>query len=172
MKFIKTLIICNIAFISACSDSGSDTPTGNVSTPTGNVATPAVDGPKLELLSDDDGFISTENDDLKLQDIVAPITQKFTAAKSQQLTITSQGGSACHINIYTQYNKASGHKFAPKNGSRVLQVYSENCAYSGSIYLLSHQHKLLIEVINLTQEDTTSYYEETIQETPIEVAIL
>ena len=50
MKFIKTLIICNIAFISACSDSESDSPTGNVSTPTANVVTPAIDGPEQELL--------------------------------------------------------------------------------------------------------------------------
>ncbi|KXO14305.1 hypothetical protein AKG98_383 [Moritella sp. JT01] len=175
MKLIQTLIICNIAFISACSDSGSgsasDSPTGNVSTPTGNVATPAIDGPKQVLLSDDDGFISTESDDLRLQDIVAPITQKFTAAKQQELTITSQSGDACHINIYTKYNKVSGHKFSPAIGSRVLQMYSENCAYSGSIYLLSQQRKLLIEVINLNLEDTTSYYEETIQNTAIEVAI-
>ncbi len=171
MKFIQTLIICNIAFISACSDSGSDSPTGNVTTPTGNVATPAIDGPKQALLSEDDGFISTESDNLRLEDIEAPITQKFTAAKQQQLTITSQSGNACHINIYTQYNKISGHRFTPSAGSRVVQMYSENCTYSGSIYLLSQQRKLLIEVINLNLEDTTSYYEEAIQNSVIEVAI-
>jgi hypothetical protein len=171
MKFIKTLILCNIAFISACSDSDSDSPTGNVSTPTANVSSPAVDGPKLELLTDDDGFISTENDDLRLEDIEAPITQKFTAAKQQQLTITSQRGDACHINIYTQYNKLSGHVFTPSAASRVVQMYSEDCEYSGTVYLLNQERKLLIEVINLNHEDTTSYYEEVTKDSVIEVAI-
>ncbi|SGY86213.1 Putative uncharacterized protein [Moritella viscosa] len=171
MKFIQTLIICNIAFISACSDSESDSPTGNVSTPTANVVTPAIDGPEQELLSDDDGFISAESDDLRLQDIEAPITQKFTATKQQELIITSQGTDSCHINVYTRYDKTSGYNFTPSGGSRVVQVYSANCEYSGTIYLLNQQHKLLIEVVNLNQEDTTSYYEETIKNTAIEVAI-
>jgi len=169
MKFIQTLIICNIAFISACG--GSDSPTGNVSPPAGDVVTPAIDGPKQELHSEDDGFISTESDGLRLEDIEAPITQKFTAAKQQQLTITSQSGDSCHINIYTRYNKVAGPKFAPSAGSRVVQMYSENCTYSGTVYLLNQQRKLLIEVINLNLDDTTSYYEEAIQNSAIEVAI-
>ncbi len=162
MKFIQTLIICNIAFISAC---------GGDDSPTGNMTTPATDGPKQELLSEDDGFISTESDDLRLEDVEAPITQKFTAAKQQQLTITSQSGDACHINIYTRYNKVAGPKFSPSAGSRVVQMYSENCTYSGTVYLLNQQRKLLIEVVNLNLEDTTSYYEEAIQNSAIEVAI-
>lgn len=170
MKFIQTLIICNISLISACSDDGNS-PTGNVQVPIENVASSAIDGSKQELFTDDDGFISTESDDFRLQNIEAPVTQSFTAAKQQTLTITSQEGESCHINIYTQYNKTSRNNFTPSGGSRVVQAYSENCEYSGTIYLLNQQRKLLIEVINLNRDDTTSYYEATIQNQPIEVAI-
>lgn len=169
MKIIQTLIICNIAFISACG--GSDSPAGNVNTPADNVTAPTIDGPKQVLFSDEDGFISTESDNLKFEGIEAPITQTFTAATQQQLTITSQSGDACHINIYTRYNKSAGTQFAPLAGSRVVQMHSEDCTYSGTIALLNQQRKLLIEVINLSLEDTTSYYEETIQSNAIEVAI-
>jgi len=162
MKFIQTLILCNIVFISACG--GSDSPSGNVSVP-------AIDGPKQALEVNEDSFITAEGSNNKVTDIEAPVDHNFTAAKQQQITITSQGKDSCHINIYTRYNKAGGDKFAPSAGSRVVQVYSEQCEYSGAVFLLNQQRKLLIEVINLNIEDTTSYYEKTVQNSPIELAI-
>ena len=73
--------------------------------------------------------------------------------------------------MYSRYNKARGDQFAPTAGSRVVQVYSESCEYSGTVHLLNQQRKLLIEVINLNSEDTTSYYEATVQSGPIELAM-
>lgn len=165
MTYIKALIICCITFLTACG--GSDSPTGNASAPP---ATPAIDGPKQDLLTDEDEFISTESDDLSLRDIEAPITQDFTASKQQQITISSQSGDSCHINIYTRYNK-KGLRFTPSQGGRVLQMYSDSCEYTGMVYLLNQQHKLLVEVINLNAQDTTTYYEKTVQASGIEIII-
>lgn len=166
MKLIKTLIICNIAFISACG--GSDSPSGN--TPAA-AESAAIDGPVRQLTADEDGFITTEGESTRFQDIEVPEDQDFTASKQQQLTITSAGGTSCHINVYSRFNKAQGNNYSPSAASRIIQMYSDTCEYSGTIYILNQQQKLLVEVINLNLDDTTSYYEKLIDNKPIEVAV-
>jgi len=72
--------------------------------------------------------------------------------------VISNSAQPCNINIYKQYDKLSGAVFMPDASSQVMQINSDTCSYSGPIYILNQQQRLLAEVVSL-QHATSRYHE-------------
>ena len=155
MNYKQQLLICTTMAITVAGCGGSDSPSGN--TPSGNTpATTAVDGPKQVLTENEDSFIPITDDGNSLLNITAPSTLNFRASTTLQLHITSNSAQPCNINIYKDYEASLNPKFTPD--PKVMQINSDTCSYSGQIYILNQQQKLLAEVVSL-QSETTSYHE-------------
>ena len=148
----KILIFTVISLsISACG--GSDSPSGNSTTP----LAPTVDGAEQVLTEGEDSFIPTASNN-SLQNINASSALNYRASTTMQLQVDSNSAQSCNININKQYDKFLGPVFAPDPNSRVIQINSNTCSYSGPIYILNQQKRLLAEVVSL-QHATTSYHE-------------
>ncbi|MDX2319529.1 MAG: hypothetical protein QNK26_02915, partial [Moritella sp.] len=131
---------------------------GNAATTPADQATPTVDGAKQALTQDEDSFIPTASNNNSLLNINASSALNYQASTTMQLQIVSNSGQPCNINIYKEYAKFLGPDFAPDPSSQVMQINSDTCSYSGPIYILNHQQKLLAEVVSL-QHSTTQYSE-------------
>ncbi|WP_392340648.1 hypothetical protein [Moritella marina] len=160
MNYKQQLLICTVATISMTGCGGSDSPSGNV--PVGNTPAPAatttIDGPKQVLTENEDSFIPTASNGNSLLNVTAPSTLNFRASTTMQLQITSNNAQPCNINIYKDYDASSAPTFIPDPKGKVMQINSDTCSYSGQIYVLNQQQKLLAEVVSL-QDATTRYSE-------------
>ncbi|PKH09344.1 hypothetical protein [Moritella sp. Urea-trap-13] len=159
MNFKQQLLICTVMTMSISACGGGDSPSGNAATPSNTPsAIPSVDGPKQELTQDEDSFIPTASNDNSLFNINASSALTYQASTTMQLQIASNSGQPCNINIYKEYDKFLGPDFTPNPSSQVMQINSDTCSYSGPIYILNQQQKLLAEVVSL-QHATTQYSE-------------
>lgn len=160
MKLIPKLLLCSVSAIAACGveENANDAPAATTAT--------TVDGVFVPLTQTEENYqpASTNSDGLKT--VVATITQTFTASTTYQLHITSTIKAPCSINIYGQYERQAS-EFKPQPDSRLMQINSATCSYSGPIYILNHQQELLVEVIDLQQRETTAYYEIDVTDNPI-----
>ncbi|SQD80678.1 hypothetical protein [Moritella yayanosii] len=170
MTFKQKTFICTVICISISACGGSDSPSGNATTPSGNQATTTVDGARQELTQDEDSFIPTASNNNSLQNITASSTLNYQASTTMQLQIDSNSAQPCNINIYKQYGKFLGPVFAPNPDSQVIQINSDTCSYSGPIYILNQQQRLLAEVVSL-QHATTSYHEIIISSNTITLSL-
>jgi hypothetical protein len=151
MKLIPKILICSISFIAAC---GSDEKTSNAAPP----AEITIDGALVPLVQSEENYLPPSTNSGGLQTVVAPITQKFTASTTHQLHLESTVDVPCNINVYSQYESQES-TFRPQADSRIMQINSAICGYTGPIYILNHHKTLLVEVIDLLQTDVTVYYE-------------
>ncbi len=152
MKLIPKLLLCSVSAIAACGveENSNDAPAATTTT--------TVDGGFIPLTLTEENYQSASTNSDGLKTVVATITQTFTASTTQQLHLTSTVDAPCNINIYGQYERQAS-AFKPQPDSRLMQINSATCSYTGPIYILNHQQKLLVEVIDLQQRDTTAYYE-------------
>ncbi len=157
MTFKQKIFICTVISLSISACGGSDSPSGNPTTPD-NQTEPTIDGEQQALTEDEDNFIPTASDNNSLKNITAPSTLNFRASTTLQLHITSNSAQPCNINIYKDYEASLNPKFTPAPKGKVMQINSDTCSYSGQIYILNQQQKLLAEVVSL-QSETTSYHE-------------
>ena len=177
MTFKQKIFICTVICMSISACGGSDSPSGNATTPSGKSTSPSgnpaattVDGAKQELTQDEDSFIPTASNDNSLQNINASSALNYQASTTMQLQIDSNSAQPCNINIYKQYDKFLGPVFAPNPDSQVMQINSDTCSYSGPIYILNQQQRLLAEVVSL-QHATTSYHEIIISSNTITLSL-
>ncbi|GIC82642.1 hypothetical protein [Moritella sp. F3] len=154
MNFKQQLLICTVMTISITGCGGSDSPSGNAPV----AAAPTIDGPKQVLSENEDSFIPTASNDNSLFNVSAPSTLNYRASTTMQLQITSNSAQPCNINIYKDYDTLPGPTFTPAPSGKVIQINSDTCSYSGQIYILKQQQKLLAEVVSL-QNATTTYSE-------------
>jgi len=150
--------------ISACG--GSDSPSGNPTTPSAQT----VDGAEQVLTQGEDSFIPTASNNNSLKNINASSALNYQASTTMQLQVDSSSAQPCDINIYKQYEKFLGPVFAPDPNSQVMQINSDSCSYSGPIYILNQQQRLLAEVVSL-QHATTSYHEIIISNNTIALSL-
>ena len=151
MTFKQKIFIYTVIYMSISACGGSDSPSGNQAATT-------VDGAKQALTPDEDSFIPTASNDNRLQNINASSALNYQASSTMQLQVASNSAQPCNINIYKQYDKFLGPVFAPDPDSQIMQINSDTCSYSGPIYILKQQQRLLAEVVSL-QHATTSYHE-------------
>lgn len=135
MKYFYSLII--LTFLTACGGgSGGESQ---------NTVAPTIDGPKVLLAETDDSFIQQANENSKLDNVTATEQQKFVASKQVGIALNFMT-TDCYINIYNRYEMVKG-EVAPDQNSRVLQLSSTDCSYSGPISVVSQQREVLIEII-------------------------
>lgn len=151
MTFKQKIFIYTVIYMSISACGGSDSPSGNQAATT-------VDGAKQALTPDEDSFIPTASNDNRLQNINASSALNYQASSTMQLQVASNSAQPCNINIYKQYDKFLGPVFAPDPDSQIMQINSDTCSYSGPIYILKQQQRLLAEVVSL-RHATTSYHE-------------
>jgi len=173
MTFKQKIFIYTVISLSISACGGSDSPSGNPTTPSGNPSTPlapTVDGAEQVLLQGEDSFIPTASNNNSLQNINASSALNYQASTTMQLQVDSNSAQPCDINIYKQYDKFLGPVFAPDPNSQVMQINSDSCSYSGPIYILNQQQRLLAEVVSL-QHATTSYHEIIISSNTITLSL-
>jgi hypothetical protein len=161
MNFKQPLLICAVMTISITGCGGSDSPSGNTpstNAPDTTATATTIDGAQQVLNENEDSFIPIANNDNNLLNVSAPSTLNYRASTTMQLQITSNSGQPCNINIYKDYDTLSGPTFTPDPKGKVMQINSDTCSYSGQIYVLRQQQKLLAEVVSL-QNATTTYNE-------------
>ena len=151
MTFKQKIFIYTVIYMSISACGGSDSPSGNQAATT-------VDGAKQALPPDEDSFIPTASNANRLQNINASSALNYQASSTMQLQVASNSAQPCNINIYKQYDKFLGPVFAPDPDSQIMQINSDTCSYSGPIYILKQQQRLLAEVVSL-RHATTSYHE-------------
>jgi len=166
MTFKQKIFICTVISISISACGGSDSPSGNPITP----PTQTVDGAKQVLTQGEDSFIPTASNNNSLKNINASSALNYQASTTMQLQVDSSSAQPCDINIYKQYEKFLGPVFAPDPNSQVMQINSDSCSYSGPIYILNQQQRLLAEVVSL-QHATTSYHEIIISNNTIALSL-
>lgn len=161
MNFKQPLLICAVMTISITGCGGSDSPSGNTpstNAPDTTTTTTTIDGAQQVLNENEDSFIPIANNDNNLLNVSAPSTLNYRASTTMQLQITSNNAQPCNINIYKDYDASSVPTFIPDPKGKVMQINSDTCSYSGQIYVLNQQQKLLAEVVSL-QDATTRYSE-------------
>jgi len=166
MTFKQKIFICTVISMSISACGGSDSPSGNSITPPAQT----VDGAEQVLAQGEDNFIPTASNNNSLQNINASSALNYQASTTMQLQIDSNSAQPCDINIYKQYDKFLGPVFAPDPNSQVMQINSNSCSYSGPIYILNQQQRLLAEVVSL-QHATTSYHEIIISNNTITLSL-
>lgn len=156
--FIGTISLCVIlSLLTACG--GEDNSSSNSASPA------SVDGPIVELTPQDDSFSPSEGADNSLQTVTSPADHSFNASRATAIQIRSVESHPCHANIYSRYKKKNGLTYIPDPTSRVMQINSPTCDYSGILYVMHHWESLLVEVIIIRQTEgtlqngSTTYYE-------------
>ncbi len=148
---VGTISICTVlSLLTACgSESDSAVPE-------------RVDGPIVELTTQDDSYHSGKGDNNSLQNITSTAENQFTAARATAIQIQSADSTPCHVNIYSDFTKLSTETYIPDPTARVMQINSATCDYSGMLYVMHHWESLLVEVIIIEQNSSTRYFEATL----------
>ena len=176
MKTKQLSFLMLISLLSACGGGGGGGASGTAVEPTNNTnptstEAAAIDGEKIELSAENDGFLRTENQGKKLETLAAPSSHQFVPASTQMITINSTSSAPCHLNIYSHYDSDGNTNFVPDNTSKVVQARTSDCQYSGKLYAMNHWTTLLIEVIDSQLLGEPTYYEVSLHTGPINISI-
>ncbi len=166
--FLCTFIISTTPLLTAC---GGDNDSSN------SASTTSVDGPTVELTAQDENFSPSKNADNSLQRVSSPTDHQFTASKAAAIQFRSVNSDPCHINIYSRFRQNSAGSYLPDPTTRVMQIDSATCDFSGMLYVMHHWEALLVEVIIIRQTEGSSqingatYYKVTLPADPISLDV-
>lgn len=158
---VGTVSVCTVlSLLTACGGEGSNS--------SDSTSAENVDGPVVELTAQDDSYSPNEGADNSLKNVSSSAEHRFTASKATAIQIRSVDSIPCHINVYSNFQKASEDTYIPDPTARVMQINSVTCDFSGMLYVMHHWESLLVEVIRIRQTDKempndgTTYYEVTL----------